>query len=69
MMQNQILNLIKLNFDYDDFYSIDIKKDAIYLQGKIDNEIITKYIKMGYVFKFEDFRYVAKLNNIIITFM
>lgn len=68
-MENKIIELIKLNFDLDDFYSISIRKNQISLQGNIVDQNIIKYTKKGYVFDFKNDRYIANNNGIEIIFI
>lgn len=68
-MEKKLIDLIKMNFDLDDFYSIEINRYVIALQGPVSDELLAKYIKKGYVFNFYENRYRAQLDNIIIVFL
>ena len=53
-MEKTIIDLIKLNFDLDDFYSITIHpnhyEETTLLQGNPCSEKLLKYTKLGFVF-------------------
>ena len=68
-MEKKIIDLIKLNFDLDDFYSISIRNSQITLQGNVVDENIIKYTKKGYVFDFQNDRYIANNKGIEIIFI
>lgn len=68
-MEKKIIDLIKLNFELDDFYSISIRNSQITLQGNIVDENIIKYTKKGFVFDFQNDRYIANNNGIEIIFI
>jgi hypothetical protein len=67
-MEQILINLLKLNFDLDDFYSITIHPDyhpeRIFLQGKPTPEKLLKYTKLGYAFIGDEDKLVATNNRI-----
>jgi hypothetical protein len=70
-MEQTLINLLKLNFDLDDFYSItihpDYHPDNVFLQGKPSPEKLLKYTKLGFDFTMDNDRFVAKKDRIRIT--
>ena len=70
-MEQTLINLLKLNFDLDDFYSItiypDYHADNLFLQGKPSPEKLLKYTKLGFYFTMDNDRFVAKKDRINIT--
>lgn len=53
-MEQTLINLLKLNFDLDDFYSILINPkyypNHVTLQGEFTPEKLIKYTNLGFVF-------------------
>lgn len=68
-MEQKLIDLIKMGFNLDDFYSISINTRAISLQGNISDENIVKYMKKGYVFDFRTDRYIYESKDLNITFI
>ena len=72
-MEQQILTILKLGLDLDDFYSIMINPNSfihsISIQGTLTPELLLKYTTKGYVFEIEGNRYYAKKDNHQITLM
>ena len=72
-MEQQILTILKLGLDLDDFYSIMINPKSFMLsisfQGTLTPELLLKYTTKGYVFEIEGNRYQAKKDNHQITLM
>ena len=68
-MEKKIIDLIKMGFDLDDFYSISFYASGIHLQGSISDELIVKYMKKGFVFDFRSDRYIYESKNLNITFI
>lgn len=67
-MENQIIKLLKQNLDLSDFYVITIWDDIIRCQGHFNNDILAKYMKLGYQFEpyQNGFQSIVK-NNLEIT--
>lgn len=72
-MEQTLINLLKLNFDLDDFYSISIHPEYhpenVLLQGTPTPEKLLKYTKLGYDFTMENDKLVATKNRIRITLL
>ena len=68
-MEKKIIDLIKMGFELDDFYSISFNSAGIYLQGSISDEKIVKYMKKGFVFDFRTDRYIYESKDLNITFI
>lgn len=72
-MEQQILTILKLGLDLDDFYSIMINPNSfiysISFQGTLTPELLLKYTSKGYVFEIDGNRYYAKKDNHQITLM
>ena len=67
-MENQLIKLLKLGLDLDDFFAITIYKDESRLIGFNKDDKLTKYIKLGYEFKLTPNNHLeANKNNIVIT--
>lgn len=70
-MEQTLINLLKLNFDLDDFYSITIHPEhhpeRIFLQGHPTPEKLLKYTKLGFTFSGDEDKLVATNNRIRIT--
>ncbi len=71
-MEQTLIELLKLNFDLDDFYSITINPayfpETITLQGHPTPEKLFKYTKLGFSFDIgENDRCVATKDKIRIT--
>ncbi len=71
-MEKTIIELLKLNFDLDDFYNITIypnyHAEEVILQGKPSPEKLLKYTKLGFAFTNGDNdRLIATKNKIRIT--
>jgi coproporphyrinogen III oxidase-like Fe-S oxidoreductase len=71
-MEQTLINLLKLNFDLDDFYSISIHPDyhpeRILLQGHPSSENLLKYTKLGYTFIGDENKLIATKDRVRITF-
>ena len=71
-MENYLIELLKKDFDLNDFYVIniyntDFNSDYIQLQGFNSPEKLYKYTQLGYEFKSQNEWVVAKKGNIKIT--
>ena len=67
-MEKQLITLLKLGFDLDDFYVITIWDHEIKLQGRLNNDTLAKYIKLGYEFKSSEMGFTSLKNNLEIIF-
>lgn len=70
-MEKTLINLLKLNFNLDDFYAITINPDfypeSVTLQGHSNPEVLSKYTKLGYSFVSNDNGFTATKDRIKIN--
>lgn len=69
-MEQKLIELIKMGFDLDKFYAIHFWShglDSTQIQGRIEDNEISEYVKLGFEFKFENDMYIAQKNNIKIV--
>lgn len=69
-MEKKIIDLIKMGFDLDKFYAIHFwgsGSDGTQIQGRIEDNDISEYVKLGFEFKFENDMYISSKNNIRIV--
>ena len=70
-MEQKLIELLKLNYDLDDFYSITINPDyhdrQITLQGNSTPEKLLKYTQLGYSFGTYHIGFTASNNKITIN--
>jgi hypothetical protein len=70
-MEKKLIELLKLNYDLDDFYAITINPDyhdtQITLQGHNTPEKLLKYTQLGYSFKPDNFGLTASINKTTIN--
>lgn len=73
-MENKLISLLKLGYNLDDFYNVTIWNSAgdydIALQGYFSNEIVIKYMNLGFEFtKKDDTRFIAIKDRVKIIFI
>jgi hypothetical protein len=67
-METNLIQLLKLGLDLDDFFAITIYKEDVRLLGFNKDEKLVKYSKLGYEFKLTPSNHLeANKNNIVIT--
>ena len=67
-MEQKIINLIKLNYNLDDFFAITVyDKMETNLHGYYTDEKYAKYSQMGYDLKLDNLHFTGTKDNITIT--
>ena len=70
-MEQTLINLLKLNFELDDFYSISIHPEyhpeKVLLKGTPSPEKLLKYTKLGFDFTMDNDKLVATKDRVRIT--
>ena len=69
-MEKKIIDLIKMGFNLDKFYAIHFWShglDSTQIQGRLEENNISDYVKLGFEFKFENDMYIATKNDIKIV--
>jgi hypothetical protein len=67
-METQLIQLLKLGLDLDDFFAITIYKEDVRLLGFNEADKLVKYSKLGYEFKLTLSNHLeANKNKIVIT--
>ena len=67
-METQLIQLLKLGLDLDDFFAISVYKEEVRLLGFNEADRLVKYSKLGYEFKLTGNNHLeANKNNFIIT--
>jgi len=67
-MEQKIINLIKLNYNLDDFFAITFyEKAETNLHGWYSDEKYAKYSQMGYDLKLNNLHFTGTKNNITVT--